>query len=240
MDADFLLEVKDMSVKYGDVNALYEINFQIKKNEPVTILGANGAGKTTLLKTLSGLIKPSSGEIFFSGKKITGFSADEIVKCGISHVPEGRRIFPSMTVYENLQMGAFLLKDRKEFRNNLEKVFTFFPELKSKTKQLGGTLSGGEQQMLSIGRAIMREVKLLLLDEPSIGLSPLLVNIVKKRIAAMIKEGLNILIVEQNTNLALSLTKKCYLLNLGRIVLKENSEVIMKDDKIIKTYLGAT
>ena len=144
MDADFLLEVKDMSVKYGDVNALYEINFQIKKNEPVTILGANGAGKTTLLKTLSGLIKPSSGEIFFSGKKITGFSADEIVKCGISHVPEGRRIFPSMTVYENLQMGAFLLKDRKEFRNNLEKVFTFFPELKSKTKQLGGTLSGGE------------------------------------------------------------------------------------------------
>ena len=240
MDADFLLEVKDMSVKYGDVNALYEINFQIKKNEPVTILGANGAGKTTLLKTLSGLIKPSSGEIFFSGKKITGFSADEIVKCGISHVPEGRRIFPSMTVYENLQMGAFLLKDRKEFRNNLEKVFTFFPELKSKTKQLGGTLSGGEQQMLSIGRAIMREVKLLLLDEPSIGLSPLLVNIVKKRIAAMIKEGLNILIVEQNTNLALSLTKKCYLLNLGRIVLKENSEVIMKDDRIIKTYLGAT
>ena len=240
MDADFLLEVKDMSVKYGDVNALYEINFQIKKNEPVTILGANGAGKTTLLKTLSGLIKPSSGEIFFSGKKITGFSADEIVKYGISHVPEGRRIFPSMTVYENLQMGAFLLKDRKEFRNNLEKVFTFFPELKSKTKQLGGTLSGGEQQMLSIGRAIMREVKLLLLDEPSIGLSPLLVNTVKKRIAAMIKEGLNILIVEQNTNLALSLTKKCYLLNLGRIVLKENSEVIMKDDRIIKTYLGAT
>ncbi len=240
MDSDILLEIQDLSVKYGDVNALFNINFQIKKNEPVAILGANGAGKTTLLSAISGLIKSDTGDIFFSGKKITGFSAYKIVKCGISHVPEGRRIFPSMTVYENLQMGAFLLKNKKEFRNNLEKVFTLFPELKSKSRQLGGTLSGGEQQMLSIGRAIMREVKLLLLDEPSIGLSPILVDVVKKRIAAMIKEGLNILIVEQNTNLALSLTKKCYLLNLGRIVLKENSETIMRDDKIIKTYFGAT
>lgn len=235
-----LLKTENLVVKYGEVTALKGIDIEIRENLPTAVIGPNGAGKTTLLQTISGIIKPAGGDIFFRESRITDLAPHEIVKCGISQVPEGRRIFPYMTVYENLKMGSYLERDRRKFRANLDKVYALFPELKKRKSQLGGTLSGGEQQMLSIGRALMRDITILLLDEPTIGLSPIMVNVLSDRIRELTRSGINILLVEQNVKMALALSEQCYLMNIGKIELSERSDLLVHDERILKTYLGSS
>jgi branched-chain amino acid transport system ATP-binding protein len=233
-----MLEVQDINVYYGAIHALKGVSLQVKEGEIVSLIGANGAGKSTILKTLSGLLKPRSGAIQFMGRAITGLPAQEIVKTGISHCPEGRRVFANMTVEENLELGAYLRKD-KEIKSDLEKVYHRFPRLLERRKQLAGTLSGGEQQMLAIGRALMSRPKLLLLDEPSMGLAPLLVQEIFRIIQEINIGGTTVLLVEQNANQALKIAHRAYVLETGKIVLSGSAQELAESDDIKKAYLGA-
>jgi len=234
-----MLEIKNLSVSYGAINALHGISLSVKQGSIVTLIGANGAGKTTTLKTVSGLVKPKSGEILYNGRNIAGLPAHQIVKLGLSHVPEGRMIFANLTVLENLQMGAYLQNDKKVIRREMDFVFAAFPRLKEREKQIAGTLSGGEQQMLAIGRALMATPKFLMLDEPSLGLAPLLVKTIFEKIIEINRErGLTILLVEQNANLALEVSHYGYVLETGKVTLQDESALLRKNAQVQKAYLG--
>lgn len=232
-----MLELRNIDVYYGNIHALKNLSLKVNHGEIVTLIGANGAGKSTTLKTISGLIKAKKGEIIFNGNKINNLNVSEIVKLGISHVPEGRRIFANMTVMENLEMGAFIRDDIKNIADDYEKVFSLFPRLKERKKQIAGTLSGGEQQMLAIGRALMSKPKLLLLDEPSMGLAPLIVKEIFSIIENINKSGTTVLLVEQNANMALNAANKAYIIKNGRIELEGDSKVMLNDESIKKAYL---
>ena len=233
-----MLKIEDINVYYGAIHALKGISLEVPEGEIVTLIGANGAGKSTTLRTISGLLKPKTGQITFEGQNIAGAAAQDIVKKGICHVPEGRRIFANMSVLENLELGAYIRSDSKGIAEDLESVFKRFPRLRERKSQVAGTLSGGEQQMLAIGRALMSRPRLLLMDEPSMGLAPLLV----KEIFAIIKEinasGTTILLVEQNANMALSVAQKAYVLETGRITLSGTAKELSESEAVRKAYLG--
>ncbi len=234
-----MLEVRDLVVSYGAIKALKGISFNVKPGTIVTLIGANGAGKTTTLRTISGLIKAQEGHIYFMGDEITNMPAHRIVQMGITHVPEGRRIFPDLTVRENLELGAWTLKDPKLKKEKLEQVFELFPRLKERQKQMGGTLSGGEQQMLAVGRALMTESQLVLLDEPSMGLAPMLVEEIFKVLKQINEEGKTILLVEQNAEMALQLADYAYVLEVGEITIEGPAKEILENPKVKEAYLGA-
>jgi branched-chain amino acid transport system ATP-binding protein len=233
-----LLDVKDITVHYQKVDAVRNISIEVEEGEIVTLIGSNGAGKTTTLRTISGLKHPTSGEIWFKSQRIDRFAPEKINKTGIAQVPENRRVFPYMTVAENLEMGAFLRRDTDGMQRDLEGVFTHFPILKSRQKQLAGTMSGGEQQMLAMGRALMSNPKLLLLDEPSLGLSPIMCLEIAKIIRDIHREGRTIILVEQNARLALALAQKGYVLETGNIVLEGDAKELRENEKVKKAYLG--
>ena len=233
---ELLLEVKGLHVSYGAIHAIKGIDLHVNKGEVVTILGANGAGKTTTLRTISGLLKPTEGSIVFDGKDITPIQAHDIVGLGMSHSPEGRRVFGTLSVEENLMMGAYSLK--KYDAKTLEWIYEILPRLQERTKQLAGTLSGGEQQMLAIGRAIMSKPKLLILDEPSLGLAPVLVKVIFKAIREIAQSGVTVLLVEQNAKAALKLADRGYVLELGRITHTGSSEELLSSEVIQEAYLG--
>jgi branched-chain amino acid transport system ATP-binding protein len=234
-----MLEIKNLVVSYGAISALHGISLSVPAGKIVTLIGSNGAGKTTALKTISGLLKPKAGEIFYEGKNISGLPAHQIVKLGLSHVPEGRMIFANLTVRENLQMGAFLVSDKQIIQRGLEFVFATFPRLKEREAQVAGTLSGGEQQMLAIGRALMSQPKFLMLDEPSLGLAPLLVKAIFEKIVEINRErGLTILLVEQNANRALEISSYGYVLETGKITLHDTSAALRQNPQVKSAYLG--
>lgn len=233
-----ILKLEDVSTFYGRIEALKKVNLYLEEGEIVTIIGANGAGKTTLLKTISGLLHPKVGKIPFQGENIEKYPPHRIVKMGISYSPEGRKIFPTLSVLENLKLGAFTRKNKKEIEEELNFIWEIFPVLKERAKQKGGTLSGGEQQMLAIGRALMSKPKVLLLDEPSLGLAPKMVEKIFETIEKINKEGVSILLVEQNANLALQIAKRGYVLETGKIVLCDYCTNLIKNEKVISAYLG--
>ncbi len=233
-----LLTIKNLSVYYGVIQALKSINFSVDRGEIVALIGANGAGKTTTLHTISGLIEPKSGEILFEDKDIVHMPGHERVSMGIAQVPEGRRVFADMTVEDNLRMGAYTRKDRNEYAETIEMVFERFPRLKERRGQLSGTLSGGEQQMLAMGRALMSKPDILLLDEPSMGLSPILVNEVFDIIRQVHEDGTTVLLVEQNARKALNIADRAYVLETGSITATGSAEELLNDDSIRKAYLG--
>lgn len=233
-----MLKVNEIDVYYGAIHALKKLSLEVEQGSIVTLIGANGAGKTTTLKTISGLLRPRSGSIIFKGTDITKVPPEKIVALGISQVPEGRRVFAAMTVLENLEMGAYLRKDKKGIARDLEEVFDRFPRLKERRKQLAGTLSGGEQQMLAIGRALMARPSLLLMDEPSMGLAPLLVKEIFEIIKDINSRGTTILLVEQNAHMALSIADKAYVIETGEIVLSGQAGELMKSEEVKKAYLG--
>ncbi|RKO67181.1 ABC transporter ATP-binding protein [Desulfofundulus salinus] len=233
-----ILEVKDLEVYYGSIRALQGISFYVEKGEIVTLIGANGAGKSTTLRTISGLLIPRQGEIYFQGQKINRTPAHQIVRLGISHVPEGRQIFPNLTVMENLLMGAYTRRNRAEVQESLEEVLNRFPRLRERAKQLAGTLSGGEQQMLAMGRGLMSKPTLLILDEPSMGLSPLLVEEIFEIIKNINQQGTTVLLVEQNAYMALQIAHRAYVLETGRIVLSGTSAEVQANPQIRSAYLG--
>ncbi|WP_375089656.1 ABC transporter ATP-binding protein [Peribacillus sp. RS7] len=233
-----MLIIEDINVYYGNIQALKGVSMEINEGEIVTLIGANGAGKSTLLKTISGLLKPKQGKVLFKGDPIGGKAAQSIVKMGISHVPEGRRVFANMTVAENLELGAYLRNDKEGIKKDMEKVHELFPRLLERIKQQAGTLSGGEQQMLAMGRALMAKPRLLLLDEPSMGLAPLLVKQIFNIIQEISEAGTTILLVEQNANLALSIADRAYVVETGRIVLSGNAEELTSSEEIKMAYLG--
>lgn len=233
-----MLKIKSLESGYGKIKALFGINLEIKAGEIVALIGANGAGKTTFLKTVSGLIKASAGSIFFQNQKLTNLAPEKIVNMGISHIPEGRMVFAQRTVQTNLEMGAFGRKDKKAVKQDIEKYYEMFPILGDRSNQKAGTLSGGEQQMLSIARGLMKRPKLLLLDEPSMGLAPVLVNQIFKIIKDLNKTGLSILLVEQNVRKALKITQRAYVIELGRIVHQGKSSDLLDSEEIRKSYLG--
>ncbi|WP_027718009.1 ABC transporter ATP-binding protein [Desulfovirgula thermocuniculi] len=233
-----MLEVKEISVAYGVIEALKGISFTVREGEIVALIGANGAGKTTTLRTVSGLLRPRKGQIFYQGQEITRLSPHQIVAMGLTHVPEGRRVFARMTVMENLEMGAYTCRSRAEFKANLERVFQRFPRLAERKNQLAGTLSGGEQQMLAIGRALMSRPRMLLLDEPSMGLAPLLVREVFSIIKEINEAGTTILLVEQNARMALSIAHRAYVLQTGEIILEGPAAELMERPEVRKAYLG--
>jgi branched-chain amino acid transport system ATP-binding protein len=234
-----LLEVDNINVYYGAIHALQGISFNVSEGEIVTMIGANGAGKSTTLNTISGLLRPRVGKIKFHDKDISLTPAEEIVRLGIAQSPEGRKIFATLTVMENLEMGAYLRNNKEEFNNSLDRVFKSFPRLKERRNQLGGTLSGGEQQMLAIGRALMAMPTLLLLDEPSMGLSPILVEEIFNIIQEINAQGTSILLVEQNAQMALSVAHRGYVLETGRTVLEGPGEALLNDPQVMRSYLGA-
>ena len=233
-----MLEVKEIDVYYGAIHALKKMSLEVEQGTIVTLIGANGAGKTTTLKTISGILRPKSGTVIYKGTEISKIAPEKIVSLGISQVPEGRRVFQTMSVLENLEMGAYLRKDKKEILNDMENVFTRFPRLKERRKQMAGTLSGGEQQMLAIGRALMARPELMLMDEPSMGLAPLLVKEIFEIIKDINSRGTTILLVEQNANMALSIADKAYVIETGEIVLQGTAEQLMKSEEVKKAYLG--
>lgn len=233
-----MLTVENINVYYGVIHALKDISFQVNEGEIVALIGANGAGKTTTLQTVSGMLSAKSGSIRFQDQEIFRMPEHKIVKQGISHVPEGRRMFSNLTVLENLKMGAYTRKDKQEINNSLEMVYERFPRLKERTRQLAGTLSGGEQQMLAMGRALMANPRILLLDEPSMGLSPLLVSEIFDIIQEINKQGVTILLVEQNAKKALSIANRAYVLETGRIVKENDAQALLHDEAIKKAYLG--
>lgn len=233
-----MLELKNISVYFGAVHALRGLSIRVDKGEIVTLIGANGAGKTTTLRTISGVVKPQDGSIIFDGNRIEKYTAPDIVKLGISHVPEGRRIFSNMSVMENLEMGAFTRKDKQGIKQDYEKVFSMFPRLKERKNQMAGTLSGGEQQMLAIGRALMMRPKLILLDEPSMGLAPIIVQEIFDIIKDINKSGTTVLLVEQNANMALSIADRAYVIQNGAIALEGLSSDLLKNEEVKKAYLG--
>lgn len=233
-----MLEVKNLSVHYGMIQAVRNVDFKVNEGEIVSLIGANGAGKSTILKTLSGLIHPSEGEIVYLGENIASTSAKKIVEKGLVQVPEGRHVFPGLTVKENLELGAFLRKDKEEIQKDMEAVFERFPILKERKDQDAQTLSGGEQQMLAMGRALMSRPKLLLLDEPSMGLAPIFIREIFKIIQEIQKTGTNVLLIEQNAKMALSISNRAYVLETGSIVLSGTGQELLESDEIQKAYLG--
>lgn len=233
-----MLEIKDLKVYYGVIQAIKGVSFEVNEGEVIALIGANGAGKTTILQTITGLISPRSGSVIFEGKDITKVPAHKIVSMGMAHVPEGRRVFAELTVYENLKMGAYTMKDKNEIGALLEMVYRRFPRLEERKNQLAGTLSGGEQQMLAMGRALMSKPKIIVMDEPSMGLSPILVNEIFKIIQEVSAGGTTVLLVEQNAKKALSIADRAYVLETGKIVLDGDAKELMNDDSIRKAYLG--
>ena len=236
--AEPMLKIDNIDVYYGAIHALKGISLAVKEGEIVTLIGANGAGKSTTLRTISGLLKPKTGSITFLGQNIEGVRAHEIVKKGISQVPEGRRVFAEMTVMENLDLGAFVRKDKAGIQQDLKHVFELFPRLEERKNQSAGTLSGGEQQMLAMGRALMSRPKLLLLDEPSMGLAPLLIKEIFNIIVDINKSGTTVLLVEQNANMALSIANRAYVLETGRITLSGSAKELAASEDVRKAYLG--
>lgn len=233
-----MLEVKNLSVHYGMIRAVRNVDFTVNEGEIVSLIGANGAGKSTILKTLSGLIHPSEGEIVYLGENIASTSAKKIVEKGLVQVPEGRHVFPGLTVKENLELGAFLRKDKEEIQKDMEAVFESFPILKERKDQDAQTLSGGEQQMLAMGRALMSRPKLLLLDEPSMGLAPIFIREIFKIIQEIQKTGTTVLLIEQNAKMALSISNRAYVLETGSVVLSGTGQELLESDEIQKAYLG--
>ena len=236
--AEPMLKIDNIDVYYGAIHALKGISLEVNEGEIVTLIGANGAGKSTTLRTISGLLKPKTGSITFLGQNIAGVRAHEIVKKGISQVPEGRRVFAEMTVMENLDLGAFVRKDKAGIQQDLKHVFELFPRLEERKNQSAGTLSGGEQQMLAMGRALMSRPKLLLLDEPSMGLAPLLIKEIFNIIVDINKSGTTVLLVEQNANMALSIADRAYVLEIGTIKKTGTGADLLQDDDVRKAYLG--
>ncbi|MEH7885621.1 ABC transporter ATP-binding protein [Bacillus sp. JJ1609] len=233
-----MLKVEGINVYYGNIQALKGVSLEINQGEIVTLIGANGAGKSTLLKTISGLLKPKQGQIIYEGQSIAGKAAQSIVKMGISHVPEGRRVFANMTVEENLDLGAYLRKDKAGIKEDFGKVFDLFPRLLERRKQLAGTLSGGEQQMLAMGRALMARPRLLILDEPSMGLAPLLVKTIFRIIEEINASGTTVLLVEQNAHMALSIANRAYVIETGRVVLSGTADELNSSEQVKMAYLG--
>ncbi|HEY0426251.1 MAG TPA: ABC transporter ATP-binding protein [Pyrinomonadaceae bacterium] len=233
-----MLTLENVSVNYGAIEALTDINLQINQGEVVTLIGANGAGKTTTLRTITGLLEPKEGRVIYEGKEISGAPTHKLVPMGIAMSPEGRGVFANLTVRENLDMGAYIRKDKKGINDDMERAFTLFPRLKEREKQKAGTLSGGEQQMLAMGRAMMSRPRLLLLDEPSLGLAPLLVHTIFEAIDEIRAEGTTILLVEQNANAALHHSDRAYVLETGRIVMEGDSKQLAQDPRVKEAYLG--
>ncbi len=233
-----MLSVKNLEVYYGSIHAIKDISFEVGEGEIVTLIGANGAGKTTTLHSISGLVKPKSGEITFCGSNLRTTDAYKIIKLGLAQVPEGRRIFSKMTVQENLEMGAYIRKDGDQIQKDYDKVFERLPRLKERRKQVAGTLSGGEQQMLAIGRALMCNPKMLLLDEPSMGLSPLLVNEIFSIIRDVNQSGVTVLLVEQNAKKALEIANRAYVLETGAIAMEGDADELANNEKVQRAYLG--
>ena len=234
-----MLEIKNLTVNYGAITALRGISLQVAQGDIVTLIGGNGAGKTTTLRAISGLLRAQSGEVLYQGRNITNLPPHQMVKLGISQVPEGRMVFANLTVRENLMMGAYLQTDREVIRTELEYVFGIFPRLAEREKQVAGTLSGGEQQMLAIGRALMSKPKFLMLDEPSLGIAPLLVKTIFAKIVEINRQqGISILLVEQNANLALEISRYGYVLETGRIILQDESAALRQSPQVKSAYLG--
>ncbi|MGZ4962103.1 MAG: ABC transporter ATP-binding protein [Limisphaerales bacterium] len=233
-----MLEVKNLKVNYGAINALHGISLEVKQGDIVTLIGANGAGKTTTLKAISGLLKVQ-GEVLYNGRNVANCKPHELVPMGMAHVPEGRMVFANLTVWENLQMGAYLQRDKRAIEEERAFVFSIFPRLAERQKQIAGTLSGGEQQMLAIGRALMSRPKFLMLDEPSLGIAPILVKTIFEKIVEINqKQGITILLVEQNANLALEVSRYGYVLETGRIILQDSSAALRQNPKVKSAYLG--
>ena len=233
-----MLEIRDLEVYYGMIQAIKGVSFEVNQGEVIALIGANGAGKTTILHTITGLLSPKKGSVIFEGKDITKIPAHKIVSLGMAHVPEGRRVFADLSVYENLKMGAFTRKNKNEFEEILRKVYDRFPRLEERKNQMAGTLSGGEQQMLAMGRALMSKPSIILMDEPSMGLSPILVNEIFDIIQEVSRSGTTVLLVEQNAKKALSIADRAYVLETGKIVLDGKAEDLLNDDSIKKAYLG--
>ena len=233
-----MLEINNLEVHYGVIKAIKDVSFKVNEGEVIALIGANGAGKTTILHTVTGLINPTAGSVTFNGSDITKTSAHKIVRMGMAHVPEGRRVFANLSVLQNLKLGAYTRKDKNEIEESLENVFTRFPRLKERQNQLSGTLSGGEQQMLAMGRALMSKPRILLMDEPSMGLSPIFVNEIFDIIRAVKADGTTVLLVEQNAKKALTIADRGYVLETGRIVLEGNANELLNNDLIKKAYLG--
>ena len=234
-----MLELRNLRTFYGNIMALKDVSIKVSQGEIITLIGANGAGKTTVLMSISGIVPPRSGEVFFLGRPVQHLRPEEIAALGIAHVPEGRHIFPQMTVTENLAMGAFLRRDRREIIKDLDYVYQLFPILAERRHQLGGTLSGGEQQMLAISRALMARPRLLLLDEPSLGLAPLLVKLILQVIRKIIQEqGTTILLVEQNANMALKIAHRGYVMENGKIVMEGAADILLNNEDVMRAYLG--
>lgn len=233
-----MLKIKNVQSAYGDLHVLWDISLEVKTKEIVTLVGNNGSGKSTLLKNISGLVAPHAGTIEFEGVSIANLPSHKIVEMGIVQVPEGRKIFPEMTVLENLRMGSFIKRARKNREKNIERVFTLFPRLKERADQMGGTMSGGEQQMLAIARGILAEPKLLLLDEPSLGLSPLLVGTIFGAIQEINRQGVTVLLIEQNVGQALKVANRAYVLETGRVVLSGKASDLLHDEHVKKAFLG--
>jgi branched-chain amino acid transport system ATP-binding protein len=234
-----LLEVEDVRTFYGNIEALKGVSLEVEQGEVVTLIGSNGAGKSTTLRSISGLTPPRAGSIRFDGEEIAGTPAHDVVRRGISQSPEGRKIFHRMTVRENLELGAYLRRDEDGIAHDLERVFDLFPRLKERDRQRAGTMSGGEQQMLAIGRALMASPKLLLLDEPSMGLAPVLVERIYETVAEINRQGTTILLVEQNANFALGVSKRGYVLEIGQIALSDRADALRQNPEVQKAYLGA-
>ncbi len=235
-----MLEMKHVYTRYGQVECLKGINFKVNENEIVALLGANGAGKTTVLKTLSGLVRPTAGEVLFHGKKISSLSPEAIVRAGISHVPEGRKIFQKLTVMENLALGAYTRRDSLQIKKDIESNFEIFPILKNRSDQKAGTLSGGEQQMLALARALMSRPSVVLLDEPSLGLAPIFVSTIFKMIESIHRQGKTILLVEQNASMALKIAHRAYVLEIGQIVLEGDAKTVRGSSAVQEAYLGGS
>ncbi len=233
-----MLEIKDLEVYYGMIQAIKGVSFEVNEGEVIALIGANGAGKTTILHTITGLLEAKKGSVFFDGKDITKTPAHKIVSMGMAHVPEGRRVFANLSVLQNLKMGAYTRKDKEEIAKNLETVYKRFPRLQERQNQLAGTLSGGEQQMLAMGRALMSQPRIILMDEPSMGLSPIFVNEIFDIIKKVSAGGTTVLLVEQNAKKALSISNRAYVLETGKIVLEGKANDLLNNDSIKKAYLG--
>lgn len=233
-----MLEIKDLEVFYGMIQAIKGISFEVNEGEVIALIGANGAGKTTILHTITGLLEASKGEVFFDGENITKIPAHKIVSMGMAHVPEGRRVFANLTVLQNLKMGAYTRRDKNEIEETLATIYERFPRLQERQNQLAGTLSGGEQQMLAMGRALMSHPKIILMDEPSMGLSPIFVNEIFDIIRSVSSSGTTVLLVEQNAKKALSIADRAYVLETGKIVLEGQASDLLNNDSIKKAYLG--
>jgi len=233
-----LLKVTDLVVSYGGIEALKGISFDVEQGQIVTLIGANGAGKSTTLRTISGLVRPRSGRVYFEGRDITDYGTQKIVETGIAMVPEGRRVFPNLTVLENLRIGAYLRKDREVIEQDIEYIYKLFPRLQERSWQLAGTLSGGEQQMLAVGRAMMTRPKMIMMDEPSLGLAPLVVKDIFRIIRTLKETGMTVLLIEQNANAALHACDYAYVLETGRITMSGTGEELMSSSAIQEAYLG--